>query len=355
MSATEPCPLCPGGTLRPLREVDGVPYLRCDGCGSILAEDAFMRRTMAGEARSYDDSYWAKELKSVRERNFGASLIRIAEVFLYARRPVRRFLDVSTGAGTLLDAVAELVPEMSGTFWGIEPFPPPPQFRARHPNYRVGFLRDLEGRFDGGTCIEVIEHLPPAVLKSMVAELAGVSEPGALWYFNSAQPEFVLSSDPGYLDPHGRGHVASYSVAGMRHLFGAAGFTVHALPGRDWAFLAEYGSHPPQDTNTLLDRVWNVLPENRALLHAAHFGPLLLAAGQEGARCYLEAAMASWALSERTTAAPPLTDLQEAQRRAWAAEAARDEALASCSAMAASTSWRLTAPLRRIAALLRGG
>lgn len=299
MEAPEPCPLCQAGQLRPLREVEGVPYLRCDGCGTILAERAFLDRTMAGEARQYDDSYWQEELAAARQRGYGASLIRLAEVFLYARRPVRRFLDVSCGAGTLLDAAAELLPEIADTFWGIEPFPPPPAFRARHPNYRVGFLSDLEGRFDGGTCIEVIEHLPPEILSKLLGQLAAVSEPGALWYFNSAQPDFVERDDPGYLDPFRRGHIASYSVAGLRQAFGAAGFTVHALPGRDWAFLAEYGEHPVADGDALLTRVWTMLPENRALLEKGRFGHFLLAGGVEGARCYIEAAKAAWAVGER--------------------------------------------------------
>jgi hypothetical protein len=114
-------------------EVDGVPYLRCDGCGSILAEQAFLDRTIAGEARQYDDELLARpSSQRPEQRGHGASLIRLAEVFLYARRPIRRFLDVSCGAGTLLDAAAELLPEIADTFWGIEPFPPPPEFRARH-------------------------------------------------------------------------------------------------------------------------------------------------------------------------------------------------------------------------------
>lgn len=299
MSAVEHCPLCPGGTLSHLREVDGVPYLACDGCGSILAERAFMERTMAGQTRIYDDDYWTNELDAARVRGYGASLIRLAEVFLYARRPIRRFLDVSSGAGTLLDAAAELLPEIADTFWGIEPFPPPDRYRTRHPQYRVGFLRDLDGRFDGGTCIEVIEHLPPEVLKTMVRELAAVSEPSALWYFNSSQPAHVLRDDPGYLDPHTRGHVASYAVAGLRHVFGDAGFTVHPLPGRDWAFLAEYGPHPPQDANDLLNRIWRALPENQALLGRARFGALLSATGREGAAYYLESSIRSWAVAER--------------------------------------------------------
>jgi 2-polyprenyl-3-methyl-5-hydroxy-6-metoxy-1,4-benzoquinol methylase len=341
MSMAEPCPLCPGGRLQPLREVDRVGYLRCDGCGTILAERAFLERTMAGEGRTYDDSYWAAELSSARERGYGASLIRLAEVFIYARRPVRRFLDVSCGAGTLLDAAGELMPEISGTFWGIEPFPPPPAHRARHPQYRIGYLRDLEGRFDGGTCIEVIEHLPPPVLVSMLADLATISEPSALWYFNSAQPEFVLRDDPGYLDPHRRGHIASYSVEGLRHLFTKAGFTLHPLPGRDWAFLAEYGEHPAQDANALLDRIWSMRAENRALLESARFGHFLLAAGREGARCYLEAAIGAWAVGE--------VQRQDSIGAVRASTVPMRTAMARARALAR----RLPAPVRRVARLAR--
>lgn len=111
MSAVEDCTVCAGGVLRPLRHVADVAYLRCDGCGTILAERGFLDRIIAGKARSYDAGYWANELSAARERGYGASLIRLAEVFLHARRPVRRFLDVSCGAGTLLDAAAELLPE----------------------------------------------------------------------------------------------------------------------------------------------------------------------------------------------------------------------------------------------------
>lgn len=292
------CPLCRTGRLRPLREVEGVAYGRCDVCGTILADRTFLERRSAGAGQRYDDAYWAEEMVAARERGVGASLIRLAEVFLYARRPIRRFLDVSCGAGTLLDAAAALLPEIADTFHGIEPFPPPPEHRARHPNYRVGFLADLEGRFDGGTCIEVIEHLPPPILEAMLRDLADVSQPGAMWYFNSAQPGFVEATDPGYLDPHRRGHVASYSLAGLTHPFRTAGFTLHPLPGRDWAFLAEFGTHPPADTEALLARIWTALPENRALLERGAYGRLLLVAGLEGARCYLEAAKAAWATGE---------------------------------------------------------
>jgi hypothetical protein len=75
-------------------------------------------------------------------------------------------------------------------------------------------LDSLESTFDAGVCIEVIEHLTPATLRTLVAQLAGRSRPGSLYLFNSGQPAFVEQEDPAYLDPHGRGHVVSYSIAG---------------------------------------------------------------------------------------------------------------------------------------------
>ncbi len=297
-AAVEACPLCSGGSLTSLRKVDGVAYLHCTECGTILAEKDFLARTIAGEARIYDDAYWKEELSSARQRGFGASMIRLAEVFAYARRPVRRFLDVSSGAGVVLDAAAELLPEIANTFWGIEPFPPPRAFQSKHPQYCTGYLSSLSGRFDGGICIEVIEHLPPQVLERLVGELASLSEPRALWYFNSAQPDYVEKVEPSYLDPYKRGHIASYSLDGLRPLFKNAGFTLHALPGRDWAFLAEYGDYPSQDGDDLMNRVWTMLPENRDHLTSGRFGNLLLAAAIESARCYIESSNAARALQQ---------------------------------------------------------
>lgn len=282
------------------RVVDGVGYDRCGDCGSIVAEEGFLARLAAGEGRQYDDSYWEFELAAARERCFGNSLPRVAELFLYARRPIRRFLDVSAGAGYLLDAVTTLMPGFGAGMRAIEPFPPPERFRSRHPGYQVGFLPEVEGQFDAGTCIEVIEHIPPDILWGVVRDLGRVAAPGSTWYFNSAQPHSDIVREQGYLDPHRRGHIASYSIAGLRPMFAAAGFSLQPLPGRDWAFLAIQGKHAPRDTNGVLDWIWTPLPENMATLEAEPFGGLMRTIGTEAALAYAMSAVSEertrWAL-----------------------------------------------------------
>jgi hypothetical protein len=48
---------------------------------------------------------------------------------------------------------------------------------------------------------------------------------------------------------------------GAVHLFGPAGFKVIALPGRDWALLAEFTGDPaPVGIDTLFDRLWHPNP-----------------------------------------------------------------------------------------------
>lgn len=294
------CDVCRQGRVSLFRTIAGVDYFACDACGSIVADRAGLRRGEQDISRKYDESYWQAELSAARERSFGSSLLRIAELFRMARRPLTRVLDVSAGDGSLLTALEVVLPELSEVFHGIEPFPPPEVYRTTHRNYRVGHVHDLDGAFDGGVCIEVIEHLFPDTLAEMIGALAAKSNPGAVYYFNSAQPSFVVERDNAYLDPFERGHVASYSVAGLRALFAGAGFTVQTLPGRDWAFLAEYGPFEVLTTDQMFTRLWYPVEANMAALRGCRLGPMMIAAGLESARCYLEAATAAertrWAL-----------------------------------------------------------
>lgn len=293
------CPIC-RAPAQFLRTVDDVPFFRCAGCASLFAHPDFLEAVDRGTTTNYGDAYWNKELESARERSYGGSIARVAETLRLSRIPVRRFLDIGSGPGYLLDALAALLPSAAGIFHGIELLPPPMAERSTHPNYRIGTVGDLDGLFDGGICVEVIEHLTPGILAVLIGELAARSTPGALYFFNSAQPSFVEQTDPGYLDPKVRGHIVSWSIDGVRTIFAPAGFNVIPLPGRDWAFLAEFGPPRAVPVDELMSWLWAPVPENLALSRNDALGPLFETIGVESARCYLEAALAEgrahWAL-----------------------------------------------------------
>jgi hypothetical protein len=295
------CPVCNEATAPPFRSIDGIAYHKCPGCGCIFAEPGFLARVDAGSVGNYQDEYWASEMAAAKERCYGSTLVRVAEVFYYARRPIRKFIDIGAGSGLLLDAVGTLLPSLADRFHGIELFPPPEEHRSLHPNYHIGTLGDLNDTFDAGVCIEVIEHLTPDTLRALGRQLAARSAPGAVYYFNSGQPAFVEQENPGYLDPTKVGHIVSYSIAGLTHIFAPLGFNVIALPGRAWAFLLEYGPPASIGSSELFDRLWHPVPENMEALTGDPFGNLFRAMGLEGARCYLEHATAQertqWALS----------------------------------------------------------
>ncbi len=250
-------------------------------------DPAFLALVEAGHAAAYKDEYWRSELSAARERCFGPAVLRVAETIAYCRIPIRAFVDIGAGTGWLLDALETLLPEMIGRFHAVELNPPPEPHRTTNPNYVIGTLGNMRQVFDAGVCIEVIEHLTPATLRTLVAQLATVSRPGSLYLFNSGQPDFVEREDPGYLDPNGRGHVVSYSLAGAASIFGPAGFNVIALPGRAWAFLAEFGPLAPVDADALITRLWHPVPENVAMLRDARFGELMRAAALDTARATL--------------------------------------------------------------------
>jgi hypothetical protein len=314
------CPICgaPGGFLR---DVDDVAFFRCSGCASLYADPDFLEAVDNGAAANYGDAYWAEEIASARERSYGGSIARVAETLRMSRIPVRRFLDIGSGPGFLLDALAALLPGMAEMFHGIELLPPPLAERSTHPNYRIGSIGDLDGMFDAGICVEVIEHLTPKILGVLAGELASRSNPGALFFFNSAQPSFVESTDPGYLDPKRRGHIVSWSIAGVRRIFAPAGFNVIALPGRDWAFLAEFGPPRTLSADDLLMWLWHPVPDNLAAMRRDPFGPLFETIGLESARCYLESALAEgrgqWALSLQRQMRSAVRAVTARPRQSW--------------------------------------
>lgn len=59
----------------------------------------------------------------------GESLTRVGEALLYCQRPVKRFLDVGTGPGYLLDELANQYPGRPDLFYGVALLPR----RSEHP------------------------------------------------------------------------------------------------------------------------------------------------------------------------------------------------------------------------------
>jgi hypothetical protein len=282
------CLCCGSSHTDYLKETEGYDYFVCKHCHSIFIDPDHLEKIDRGfNIVKYDETYWSMELPSAKERSYSSSLARLAEAIYYCKRPVKKFLDIGTGPGYLLDAIAKLIPDHAHVFYGIELFPPEVQFRTSSPNYITGDLLAFPGKVDCGICIEVIEHLTPAILEMMLKQLASVSNPEALYIFNTGMPEYVLHEDMEYLDPIRRGHLVSYSLEAMRIMGEKHGFTAHRIPGKTWAFALEY-KVPDRQANLedIRDRIWKALPENLALLSDSTMGEVLKILGMETSRAY---------------------------------------------------------------------
>jgi hypothetical protein len=227
-----------------------------------------LERVDAGEQIwKYEEDYWK------------------AEVLLYARTPVSRFVDIGTGPGYLLDAITMYLPASSHRFYGVERFPPAEEFRTKHENYIIAELRNVRLKFQAGVCIEVLEHLTPKMARRLGEDLATISEPGSIYIFNTGLVDYVEQEDPGYLDPFRRGHLISWSVEAVSMIFGPFGFSVLPIPGKAWAFIVEYKGESLAGEN-LVDRIWTARQENVAILNDPIAGSVLHVLGLDTARAY---------------------------------------------------------------------
>lgn len=275
------CPVCRAGKSTIHAVIDGYTFYACGLCDSLHIDPATLAAIDAGRAQlgEYAGEYWQQERVGALERAEGIALCRAGEAILYCRRPVRRFLDVGAGPGFLLQKLQELLDPGAEIFHGVEKFPPP--YANRGANFHEGGIEALSGTFDAGVCIEVVEHLTPRMLDGLAAGLARLSAPGSYWLFNTGMPDYVRNEDPRYLDPATRGHIISYSIKGLSRIFGRHGFEVGALPGKSFAFHAEFR---PVEQPSYDARIYQALPENTALLQRHG---LLYHAAFESARSYM--------------------------------------------------------------------
>lgn len=149
----------------------------------------------------------------------------------------------------------------------------------------VGDLGDLTDRFDAGICIEVLEHLTPRTVRDLFEKLARISNPQAIYLFNTGMPAHVRYEMPGYLEPLQNGHIVSYSLKAIARLAEPFGFRAFPLAGKTWAFVLEYQSAGKPDEN-LKDRIWSSPPENMKLLEDPQTGGVIRILGLESARAY---------------------------------------------------------------------
>ena len=280
------CPLCQSSA-RDYTIVQEVSYFECAGCDFIFADPELLRRVDDGEPlRRYDKEYWDSELASAKDRSFGSSLARVAEVLLYCRIPVEKFIDIGTGPGFLLDALAKYLPSHRNVFYGVEKYPPDPSERTAHENYLCSDLAEIGETFECGVCVEVIEHLTPIMADRLAAAMKRTSVAGSVYLFNTGLTEYVRREDPGYLDPYGRGHITSWSITSARKIFSRHGFEVHAIPGKTWAFLVELPPVPGGSGGNVRDRIWSALEHNKRILADPEMGNVMYFLGLESARAY---------------------------------------------------------------------
>lgn len=277
------CAIC-GNKADLWRNVDGYDFTDCRVCECIAIDGTTMNVVDEGAfPRNYDPSYWAMETEAAKERSYGGSLARVAETILYCRRPINKFVDIGSGPGFLLDALGKYLPASRLKFYGVEMFPP--SQRSNHPNYIVGNLSQADHKFDAGVCIEVFEHLTPAMLRELAAAMAAKSNAQALYFINTSLSHHVRSDNTGYIDPLNRGHIVSWSIKAVAAIFEPYGFRAIPLAGKPWAFCLEYMS---EDNDVPDARIWSPLAENVSILNDPEMGSALYVLGIDTARAYLQ-------------------------------------------------------------------
>jgi hypothetical protein len=76
-----------------------------------------------------------------------------------------------------------------------------------------------------------------------------------------------------------------WSIKALKILLEPIGFNILPIPGKTWAFIAEFRSDH-NFAHKVQDRMWHALPENQQILKDKKTGELLYILGLETARAY---------------------------------------------------------------------
>ncbi|MEO5562760.1 MAG: hypothetical protein ABIR18_04975, partial [Chitinophagaceae bacterium] len=94
------CSVCNSSETQLFKEVGTFSYYECLSCEVIFISQEILAKIDAGEGIiKYSETYWKEELYAAKERSCGSTLARVAELFLYARIPINKFVDIGSGPG----------------------------------------------------------------------------------------------------------------------------------------------------------------------------------------------------------------------------------------------------------------
>ncbi|MEO7802885.1 MAG: class I SAM-dependent methyltransferase, partial [Ginsengibacter sp.] len=283
------CPLChkiKGITL--LKKIEKFSYHHCPDCDFIFIDQDILHDIDDGKlVFEHKHDYWEEELNSAKHRAWGSAIARMSECFHYCRIPINNFIDIGARSGFFLDAVTHFLPDSSNKFFGWEKFPPQKELQTTHENYLIADLSNINKKFQAGLCMEVIEHLTPKQVYSLLYDLRAKIDEGSFFIFNTGLVEYVLKEDSNYLDPVKRGHICIWSVKALNILLNDLGYTCYSVGQKTWAVGIEYKTKDEDllDRN-IINRIWSILPENAKILEDEHSGTVIKILGLESARAY---------------------------------------------------------------------
>lgn len=89
----------------------------------------------------------------------------------------KRLLDYGCGDGTFLKTVSDLFPSATGADVSQDQIE---DCRSRLPNHHLTHTDKIDGESDVITCMEVLEHCTPDVVRGILLHLSSLIEPGGI-------------------------------------------------------------------------------------------------------------------------------------------------------------------------------